>query len=497
MARKGKCDVDEVKKVMINERITYRLYLNLLVFLCSIWKLHAQPNLVPNHSFENKILCPSESSVNGGHGIQTFVYNWTNCYQPSQNNFDAVGNQYFHTCSPRSFGIPNNYAGYQYSIDGNAYAGTITIYDDSIGDGQRVFLGAQLLTSLKKNKLYRISFMASPKDSLWDYFSHLGLRLFVGKPEYIGKESLRNLPNYAHIVDTNVLDCDKCWYKISGEVVADSAYDWLAIGNFYRLGSFKRLKIPNGIFPQAHLPNARRGGYYIDDVWVQEVQQLFANSKRICKGDSAALWTYKLPTGSLWDDGMQQYSVADTQWVKPQTTTTYTIYTPDGEAFDSVTIEVYEPPTQKILPTDTMLCRQPYITLNAFSSGSEYLWSTQSTSPSIDVIERGLYKVQLGLPNCRVFDSTFVEVCEPTLFVPNAFTPNGDGINDEFKPVGVRVHSYNMIIYDRWGGKVFETNDLNSGWNGEGLPSDVYFYIIWYEDDFGYQQQKGNITLIK
>lgn len=472
------------------------LFVQGIMMLCNSTMLIAQPNLVPNHSFERKLICPTEHSTTGARGIQTFAFNWTNCYKVLQNTYGAVGSQYYHQCSPRDYGIPNNGVGYQYSIDGNAYAGLVIIYDDSIGDGQRVFLGAQLLRPLTKNKLYRVSFMASPMDSLFDYFSHLGLRLFVNEPEYIGEESLRNLPNYAHIVDTNVLDCDKCWSKISGEVLADSAYNWIAIGNFYKLGYFNRMKIPNGKYSIYH-PKFRYGGYYIDDVWVQEVQQLFANSKRICKGDSAALWTYKLPTGSLWVDGVQQYTVADTQWVKPQATTTYTIYTPDGEAFDSVTIEVYEPPSQKILPIDTLLCRQPYITLNAFSSGSEYLWSNKSTAPTINVSQRGLYKVQLGLPNCRVYDSTFVEVCEPTLFVPNAFSPNGDGINDEFKPVGVRVHSYHLQIYDRWGRKVFESFDIHQGWDGNGYPTDVYVYMIRYEDDFGSWQEKGNVTLMK
>ncbi len=63
--------------------------------------------------------------------------------------------------------------------------------------------------------------------------------------------------------------------------------------------------------------------------------------------------------------------------------------------------------------------------------------------------------------------------------------------------MGVRVHTFNMQLYDRWGRRVFETNDIQQGWDGNGHAADVYIYLIRYEDDYGAWQEKGNVTLMR
>ncbi len=78
-----------------------------------------------------------------------------------------------------------------------------------------------------------------------------------------------------------------------------------------------------------------------------------------------------------------------------------------------------------------------------------------------------------------------------SLFMPNAFTPNGDGKNEIFKPVGqtdnVRFEFFNLKIYDRWGGIVFESDHPDIGWNGKyfnsgaDLPPGVYHYDLYYK----------------
>ena len=55
---------------------------------------------------------------------------------------------------------------------------------------------------------------------------------------------------------------------------------------------------------------------------------------------------------------------------------------------------------------------------------------------------------------------------EYTLYTPNAFTPNGDGDNDIFLAEGNGVDSFEMQVFDRWGGIVFESSDIEYGWNG-------------------------------
>ena len=76
-------------------------------------------------------------------------------------------------------------------------------------------------------------------------------------------------------------------------------------------------------------------------------------------------------------------------------------------------------------------------------------------------------------------------VCIPTefrLFVPNSFTPNGDGINDIFLPKGIFVSEYNLQIFNRWGEKLFESDDINEGWDGkfkgEYCQLGTYYYQL-------------------
>lgn len=68
------------------------------------------------------------------------------------------------------------------------------------------------------------------------------------------------------------------------------------------------------------------------------------------------------------------------------------------------------------------------------------------------------------------------------LYIPNAFTPNGDGLNETFGPKGEGITEFNMQIFDRWGTLIFESNDLTIQWDGyiheEKAPVGVYVYKI-------------------
>jgi len=91
----------------------------------------------------------------------------------------------------------------------------------------------------------------------------------------------------------------------------------------------------------------------------------------------------------------------------------------------------------------------------------------------------------------------------PTLYVPSAFTPNGDGMNDVFKVVARGIGKFNLQVHNRWGELVFETEDPNSGWDGtfkgEKITStDVYVYTVkaqgMYQEEI--PTERGSVTLV-
>jgi gliding motility-associated-like protein len=89
------------------------------------------------------------------------------------------------------------------------------------------------------------------------------------------------------------------------------------------------------------------------------------------------------------------------------------------------------------------------------------------------------------------------------VYVPNAFTPNNDGLNDIIKPllIGIKTLHY-FTIYNRWGQKVFSTSDMNKGWdgafkNGEKIPGN-YIWVLKAEDITGkVYNLRGSFILIK
>ncbi|MDZ4759162.1 MAG: gliding motility-associated C-terminal domain-containing protein [Bacteroidota bacterium] len=99
-----------------------------------------------------------------------------------------------------------------------------------------------------------------------------------------------------------------------------------------------------------------------------------------------------------------------------------------------------------------------------------------------------------------------VQYTDPKVYVPNAFTPNDDGLNEYFKPTTNGVEKYTMVLYNRWGQQIYVGNENDPGWNGtlkeKECPQDVYMYEIVYEgkssSDFVVGETiRGTITLMR
>ena len=104
---------------------------------------------------------------------------------------------------------------------------------------------------------------------------------------------------------------------------------------------------------------------------------------------------------------------------------------------------------------------------------------------------------------CRITDSVRVLVRGDELLVPSAFSPNNDGMNDVFRTMNSDLTKYRLLIFNRWGEKVFESEDPSDGWDGrfKGFPQDigVYVYQIEYQTPSSsvLKLLSGNLTLVR
>lgn len=159
------------------------------------------------------------------------------------------------------------------------------------------------------------------------------------------------------------------------------------------------------------------------------------------------------------------------------------------------------------LPAVVTICPLDKAELDAGIPGAELLWSTGDTT-AIITVPAGTYRLRAS-GQCISVDQT-VEVvvadCGPVVHIPNAFSPNGDGVNELFLPV-VRgeLHTYTFRVYDRWGSVVFSSTDALQGWdgnlNGKPLPAGVYTWQVHYAgvDQRGYRADvlTGHVTMIR
>lgn len=174
---------------------------------------------------------------------------------------------------------------------------------------------------------------------------------------------------------------------------------------------------------------------------------------------------------------------------------------------ETVTVPVFLPPYVKA-SRDRVIDYYTWVSISAESNGTVSwesdlpLSCTDCPSPTVQGVENGVvYVTSIDDNGCTATDSLLIQVIG-TLYVPNAITPNGDGINDIFKAVGTEIESFHLQIFDRWGELIFESFDIDEGWNG-GLgkyyvESEVYVWNIVAKEHTGVSfERRGHVTVIR
>lgn len=199
------------------------------------------------------------------------------------------------------------------------------------------------------------------------------------------------------------------------------------------------------------------------------------------------------------------------QWTNGATTQTITVSAPGnygvtaqiGTCVDRDTVNVSVVPTIDLGP-ELSLCNGEKFVLNAGIYNANYLWSTGDTTQFITIEIPAEYSVVVHYKHCTLSDSVELTGGYTSLFVPNTFTPNNDDKNESFRAYGEGITSANMKIFTRWGELIFESDDMNAGWdgtfNGNRCPQDVYTYLFDYTTVCGgteIYRRPGQVLLLR
>ena len=178
----------------------------------------------------------------------------------------------------------------------------------------------------------------------------------------------------------------------------------------------------------------------------------------------------------------------------------------DCSAKDTFVVRSILPSPANFLKGVDSICGYGSLEIAPTYAYSSYEWSSGAREAKVMVQQPGTYWLKVKDANgCSGTDSVtvFSKECMQGAYIPTAFTPNGDGNNDVFRPLLFgKVEQYRLVVYNQWGAPVFKTTELLNGWNGTvaGIPQQtaVFVWICTYRfEGTKPETKKGIVTLIR
>ena len=243
---------------------------------------------------------------------------------------------------------------------------------------------------------------------------------------------------------------------------------------------------------------------------VPQVTPSISNNMVICAGEKTTLyagggntfvWT---PTVSL-----NQSNIAGVV-ANPSVSTTYTVHISNSEyCGQNATVSVVVNPNPIVFAgRDTTYNLDEPMFISAKGTGTltwtsgEAIFCSVCPDTKINATHSGCYVIEtVNEFGCKAKDDVCIEITTNSgVFIPNAFTPNDDNINDVFYVYGYSISEVTMDIFDRWGEKLFSSNDQKLGWNGTykgaSCKTEVYVYKVSYKGLDGKKQYKtGHVSI--
>lgn len=384
--------------------------------------------------------------------------------------------------------------------------GTMSVESSTDNDFTGIVLGYKKPTELADDNQYRFFLFdwKAEGESFSGYRAEEGFRL----SRYDGTISLADQGKYfwgaAHNPPLRYLIEEK--YGSSLGWVHHQTYQ------FELLYTTNRLRITiddNVIFEHEGCFEAGRFGFYcfsqdltrFEDFSYKSFIDFVSEPQSVCSGETIHFNAFDLNCSAFpdfiesmhWDFGDGETSTEinpDHTYVSEGEYAVKLIVLKTGNCSDTIVknVSIKSIPVVS-LGADTLVPGCSSIAFDAANPGASYLWSTGEISQTIELSVQAADTsvwVSVKKNGCSSGDTVLLKVEELTqgeLYFPNAFTPNGDGSNDEFKAIGPtdNISDYNLQIYNRWGQLIFTSDDPDLAWDGgQTKQAGVYVFKVNY-----------------
>jgi len=400
----------------------------LLIYVLMYINAIAQQNFVPNNSFEDYTICPSLTGQIGN------ISDW---FSPSTGSPD-----YFNVCASGSnVGVPSNLYGQQIPNSGDGYAG-ITVFKE---DNKREYLSNEMVATMEVGKTYCVDFKVSLADKATYGFygiENIGIDFSTNSPSFSGDQVIPRLPEVEY--SNGIIDEENLWTTITGSFVADQAYNYFTIGNFYSNNN------TNGGGVDPGTTDTLDVYYYIDDVNIYEIPEDLVNtqSQTVCQEDQITLSAIFLSNANyIWytaNNPTDILSTSSTLSVPAESTATYIVEARIGDCIitDNVFVNVVPIPNINFIAENACTgATTQFIDVSSnVLPGASYEWdilndgtieSTSAGGLSFNFPGEGFYNVALTIYNSddcftkRIINIQITSDCDPCED-PFNFVPNGN-----------------------------------------------------------------------
>ena len=250
------------------------------------------------------------------------------------------------------------------------------------------------------------------------------------------------------------------------------------------------------------------------NVFLIETPEIKGDNKEICEGETVLL-TVSGAESYSWNPGNL---IGSSITVSPQKTQVYTVTGSNSfGCIDTASIKVFV----NSIPSAVFEINSPKIEVNQKvilttenNPAFYYTWSMGDNNTFITGLlseysydKSGVYEICLYVESASgCLDSSCQEInvgSEWAIYAPNSFTPNGDRVNDQFTVKGIGINELKVLIFNRWGDKIAEFDDISKGWDGttpqgHESPDGVYLYSVYAKFSNNKTIQKtGHVTLLK